>query len=56
MPKSSQKISEANFKAAVFQGYFGIKKTSFMYEVDCIDFVITYYSGRHLIWVTNGKL
>ncbi|MCL1814833.1 MAG: hypothetical protein FWG27_03295 [Treponema sp.] len=55
MPKSSQKIGEANFKAAVFQEYFGTKKFAFMQEVDRIDFVITDNTDRHLIWAETKK-
>ena len=50
MPKSSQKIGEANFKVAVFQEYFGTKRFSYMQEVDRIDFVITDKTDRHIIW------
>ena len=55
MPKNSQKVGEANFKAAVFQEYFGTKKFAFMQEIDHIDFIITDNTDRHLIWAETKK-
>jgi hypothetical protein len=55
MPKSSQKIGEANFKTAVFQEYFGTKKFAYMQELDRIDFIITDNTDRHLIWAETKK-
>ncbi|MDR0289624.1 MAG: hypothetical protein LBI06_01660 [Treponema sp.] len=55
MPESSQKIGEANFKAAVFQEYFGTKHFTYMQEVDRIDFVITDKAERHIIWAEAKK-
>ena len=55
MPKSSQKIGEANFKVAVFQEYFGTRHFAYMQEVDRIDFVITDNADRHLIWAETKK-
>jgi hypothetical protein len=55
MPKSSQKIGEANFKTAVFQEYFGTKRFEYMQEVDRIDFVITDKSEHHIIWGETKK-
>jgi hypothetical protein len=55
MPKSSQKIGEANFKTAVFQEYFGTRKFAFMQELDRIDFIITDNADRHLIWAETKK-
>jgi capsule polysaccharide export protein KpsC/LpsZ len=55
MPKTSQKIGEANYKAAVFQEYFNPKKFAFMQEVDRIDFIITDNADRHLIWAETKK-
>jgi hypothetical protein len=55
MPKSSQKIGEANFKTAVFQEYFGTKKFAYMQELDRIDFIITDNADRHLIWAETKK-
>jgi hypothetical protein len=55
MPKSSQKIGEANYKTAVFQEYFGTKKFAYMQELDRIDFIITDNLDCHLIWAETKK-
>ena len=55
MPKNSQKTSEANFKAGVFQEYFDKKKYTYQQEVDRIDFIITDNTDRHLIWAETKK-
>jgi hypothetical protein len=55
MPKANQKIGEANYKAAIFQEYFGTKKFAYMQEIDRIDFVITDNMDRHLIWAETKK-
>jgi len=53
MAKSVQKTGEADFKAGVFQEYFG--KLTFRQEIDRIDFIITDNSDRHLIWAETKK-
>ena len=50
-----RKIGEANYKAGIFQEYFGSKKFSFQQEVDRIDFIITDNIDRHLIWAETKK-
>jgi hypothetical protein len=60
MPKSNQRTSspktgEENFKAAVFQEYFGTRKFGYMQEIDRIDFIITDNTNRHLIWAETKK-
>ena len=55
MQGKGQKTGEANFKAGIFQEYFGTKKFAFQQEVDRIDFIITSNSGRHLIWAESKK-
>jgi len=55
MPKNSQKIGEANFKAAIFQEYFGTKRFTYMQEVSKIDFVITDKAERHILWAETKK-
>ena len=53
MAKNGQKKSEADFKAGVFQEYFG--KFTFRQEIDRIDFIITDNLDRHLIWAETKK-
>jgi len=53
MGKSDQKTGEADFKAGVFQEYFG--KFIFRQEIDRIDFIITDNLDRHLIWAETKK-
>jgi hypothetical protein len=55
MPKSDQKIVEANYKTAVFLEYFDTKKFAYMQELDRIDFIITDQADRHLIWAETKK-
>jgi len=55
MPKSSQKTGEADFKAGVFQEYFGKSRFTFRQEIDRIDFIITDNTDRHLIWAETKK-
>ncbi|MDR2953163.1 MAG: hypothetical protein LBU82_07975, partial [Treponema sp.] len=55
MPKNDQKTGEADFKAGVFQEYFGTKKFTYRQELDRIDFIITDHAGRHLIWAETKK-
>jgi len=53
MAKSGQKTGEADFKAGVFQEYFG--KLTFRQEIDRIDFIITDNMDRHLLWAETKK-
>jgi len=53
MAKSVPKTGEADFKAGVFQEYFG--QLTFRQEIDRIDFIITDNSDRHLIWAETKK-
>jgi len=55
MPKTSQKTGEADFKAGVFQEYFGTKKFTYRQEIDRIDFIITDNIDSHLIWAETKK-
>jgi len=55
MPKITQKAGEADFKAGVFQEYFGKAKFTFRQELDRIDFIITDNADRHLIWAETKK-
>jgi hypothetical protein len=55
MPKSNKKSGEADFKASVFQEYFGGKKFTYHQEIDRIDFIIADNADRHLIWAETKK-
>jgi hypothetical protein len=54
--KSSQRAGEADFKAGIFQEYFGTARFTFRQEIDRIDFIITENATeRHLIWAETKK-
>ena len=55
MAKNSQKTGEADYKAGVFQEYFGKTRFTFRQEIDRIDFIITDNTDRHLIWAETKK-
>ena len=55
MPRNGHKTGEADFKAGVFQEYFGTKKFTYRQEIDRIDFIITDNIERHLIWAETKK-